>query len=186
MPLSERVRSQAESTLAKFCQNHTPQAMVDQVRLEYEIHGFTAFLFERRRPWPLQRSNDEWSKNAVARFRFAANTAKWTLDWPDSNSRWHRYEFTSAATLAGLLREVDRDPTGIFLGLDSVLRADPQEEASRCGRCWQTALRFSTARRPDNARLAFVSEFTATTAPTEICTGVAVALLYGCCKARRA
>ena len=90
--------------------------MVDQVRLEYEIHGITAFLFERRRPWPLQRSDEEWSKTAIARFRFAANSARWTLDWPDSNSRWHRYELTGAGTLDDLLSEVGRDPTGIFWG----------------------------------------------------------------------
>ena len=41
---------------------------------------------------------------------------RWTLDWPDRDDRWHRYEFTGAKTLAGLLREVDRDPTGIFWG----------------------------------------------------------------------
>lgn len=48
MPLSARERSQAELALGKLCQKHVPPAMVGQVRLEYEIDGITAILFERR------------------------------------------------------------------------------------------------------------------------------------------
>ncbi|TMG63359.1 MAG: DUF3024 domain-containing protein [Chloroflexi bacterium] len=116
MRLPVRVRTQAEFVLAKFCREQIAPAVADQVRLEYEVHGLTAILVERRPPWPSQTPDEEWQRIPIARFRFTVDSARWTLDWPDRDDRWHRYEFTGAKTLAGLLREVDRDPTGIFWG----------------------------------------------------------------------
>ncbi len=116
MRLPVRVRTQAEFVLAKFCREHIPRAMSDQVRLEYEIHGLTAILVERRPAWPSQMLDPEWLRIPIARFRYSVDSSRWTLDWPDRDDRWHRYQFTGAKTLAGLLRAVDRDPTGIFWG----------------------------------------------------------------------
>lgn len=116
MRLPVKERTQAEFALAKFCQQRITPAMRAQVRLEYAIRGLAAILVERRPPWPSPTPDEEWLRILVARFRFAAKTATWTLDWRDSDERWHPYAFTRAKTLVGLLREVDRDPTGIFWG----------------------------------------------------------------------
>jgi hypothetical protein len=116
MRLPLRVRTQAELVLAKYCREHIPPAMSDQVRLEYEVRGLTAILVERRPPWPSQTPDEEWLRIPIARLPYAVDSARRSLDWPDSDDRWHRYQFTGATTLAGLLREVDRDPTGIFWG----------------------------------------------------------------------
>jgi Protein of unknown function (DUF3024) len=116
MRLPVRVRAHTELILARFCRERVPSAMSGQVRLEYEIHGHQVILVERRPPWQSQTPDEEWLRTPVARFRFVNDPAGWTLDWPDRDDKWHRYQFTSAKTLAGLLREVDRDPTGIFWG----------------------------------------------------------------------
>ena len=60
MRLPVRVRTQAEFMLAKFCSEHIPPAMSNQVRLEYEVHGLTAMLVERRPTWPSQTLDEEW------------------------------------------------------------------------------------------------------------------------------
>ena len=116
MRLPVRVRRQAEFVLAKFCRERIPRAMSAQVRLEYDVHGLTAVLVARRPTWPSQTLDEEWLRIPIARFRYSVDPSRWTLDWPDSDDRWHRYQFTGAKTLAGLLRAVDSDPTGIFWG----------------------------------------------------------------------
>lgn len=93
MRLPMRVRKQAEFALAKFCRERVPPAMSDQVRLEYEVHGLTAILIESRPPWPSQRPDKEWLRIPIARFRFTVDSGRWTLDWPDSDDRWHRYQW---------------------------------------------------------------------------------------------
>jgi len=92
MRLPVRVRTQAEFVLAKFCREQIAPSVADQVRLEYEVHGLTAILVERRPPWPSQTPDEEWQRIPIARFRFTVDSARWTLDWPDRDDRWHRCE----------------------------------------------------------------------------------------------
>ena len=88
MRLPVRVRTQAEFVLAKFCREQIAPSVADQVRLEYEVHGLTAILVERRPPWPSQTPDEEWQRIPIARFRFTVDSARWTLDWPDRDDRW--------------------------------------------------------------------------------------------------
>ena len=75
MRLPVRVRTQAEFVLAKFCCEQIAPAVADQVRLEYEVHGLTAILVERRPPWPSQTPDEEWQRIPIARFRFTVDSA---------------------------------------------------------------------------------------------------------------
>jgi hypothetical protein len=63
------------------------------------------------------RDPSVWTESPVAQFRFDEKTKKWDLYCRDRNSKWYLYsEIDSSANFDGLLKEVDRDPTGIFWG----------------------------------------------------------------------
>jgi hypothetical protein len=54
---------------------------------------------------------------ASARFTFDPNKIEWSLRCSDRNGRWHAYnQITPTRHFAELVAEVERDPTGIFLG----------------------------------------------------------------------
>ena len=84
------------------------------MRIEFEIRGLTATIYERRPPWPV--GEQEWTTLTVARIRYDTSAASWTLYWSDSDQRWHQYDIRPSSELAALLVEVERDPTGIFWG----------------------------------------------------------------------
>ena len=51
----------------------------------------------------------------MAKFRYNARRGSWTLYWSDRNLRWHSYEgLEDCRDFLELLREVEKDPTGIF------------------------------------------------------------------------
>lgn len=53
----------------------------------------------------------------IAQFRYDVGSDRWTLYWPDRNSRWHLDDNVDPSPdIATLLAEVDRDPTGIYWG----------------------------------------------------------------------
>lgn len=117
MALPDLVRRRVASELDAFCEKRTPGFARDQVRLEYEFRGDAVTLVERRAPWHPRMEGQPWTRMPIARFRHDLKTSRWTLYWPDRNSRWHIDDgIHPALDLAPLLAEVDRDPTGIYWG----------------------------------------------------------------------
>lgn len=97
-----------------LCQSRSPAELADQVRVELEVDRGSATIVEAQAPW---RADLEWTRLPVARLRFAATTNLWTLDIPQTNERWRRYEAAEpTADIRRLLREIDQDPTGRFWG----------------------------------------------------------------------
>jgi len=114
MALSETVKHQADMLLKAFCKRRVPPEVRDQIRMSHEFRADTATLFEDRPRW---NKPTEWIHMPIAQFRFDKKTGRWTLYCADRNSRWHLYDVVSPTTDLGLLlKEVDKDPTGIFFG----------------------------------------------------------------------
>lgn len=114
MPLSQFTRKLVEARLAKYCSGRIPSQALNQVRLSFKIKGNTVTLFEER---PAFKYPSNWVTIPVAQFRFDGQTKKWSLYCFDRNGKWHLYDrMKPSADFDDLLKEVDRDPTGIFWG----------------------------------------------------------------------
>jgi len=114
MPMSETVKHHADLLLIAFCELRVPQEVRDQVKMSHEFRANTVTLFEDRPRW---NKPSEWVHMPIAQFRFDTKSGRWTLYCADRNSRWHLYELVSPTSNLGvLIREVDKDPTGIFFG----------------------------------------------------------------------
>src|SRR5438309_1940322 len=73
-------------------------------------------IVERRPPWRPDAS-PEWTTLPVARLRYSAVERTWTLYARDRHLRFHRCDrLPPSAMIDDLLREIERDPTGIFWG----------------------------------------------------------------------
>jgi len=114
MPLPAGMREKVERRLERYCQGRVPEGVRDQIRLGYRIRGNHVTLIEER---PSFLGSGDWTQLVVAQLRFRPADSKWSLYWADRNSRWHEYnDLDPSADIDHLLREIDRDPTGIFWG----------------------------------------------------------------------
>jgi hypothetical protein len=114
MPLSEFTQRLVEKKLAKYCSGRIPEHSRHQVKLTYKIRGNSVTLIEER---PYFRDPSTWTQSPVAQFRFDGQTKKWSLYCSDRNGKWHLYgRMKPSSDFDDLLREVDRDTTGIFWG----------------------------------------------------------------------
>ena len=117
MALPELVRQRAAGDLDTFCEKRDAGVPHGQMRLEYEFRGDAVTLIERRVPWQPGMEGEPWTRMPIARFRYEEKIERWTLFWPDRNTRWHIDDgIGPAPDLAPLLLQVDRDPTGIYWG----------------------------------------------------------------------
>jgi len=115
MPIPPLIKELAEQKLKKYCDERIPVHVRDKLRLSYGFRGNTVTLFEERAPWRAEMT--EWTSHSVAQMRFDQKTNKWTLYCADRNGKWHKYEGLSpTGDIALILKEIDRDPTGIFWG----------------------------------------------------------------------
>ena len=115
MPLPEFTRKLVETKLTKYCEQKMPPHVRDQIRFGYRIRGNHVTLFDGKTS--LRSSRPSGCDSVIAQFRFSPQDKKWSLYCADRNSRWHLYtRLPPSADFDELLREVDRDPTGIFYG----------------------------------------------------------------------
>jgi hypothetical protein len=114
VPLPEFVRTQAEAAIAEYCLQMIPRRYWNKLRVSYELRRGAFTIFEDR---PRFDNPAEWTHLAVAQLRFDSTTGTWSLFWRDRHERWHPCTgIRRPKTVAPLLAEVDRDPTGIFWG----------------------------------------------------------------------
>lgn len=114
MALPELTKKKAEKSLIKFCEDRVPAQVRNQVRLSHSFRGDTVTLVEDRVVW-----NDatKWTHSPVAQFRFNEKKLSWSLYCRDRNQKWHAYQnIEPSNSFDKLLKEVDKDPTGIFWG----------------------------------------------------------------------
>jgi hypothetical protein len=112
--IPELTRKAAEKLVAESCESRVPAHLRDEIRINHKVRGNYITIYEHR---PLFMGQGEWTSMAVAQFRYAPETQRWTLYCADRNLRWHRYlDLDPDPSLEPLLKEVDDDPTGIFWG----------------------------------------------------------------------
>jgi len=114
MALSQLMKKQVEKTLETYCEARIPKHVRHKVRLEFSFHGKTVSLYEVRPVW---NDPSRFTEGPVAQFRFDPDDKVWTLYCCDRNSKWHLYQGRRPSkTFDPLLKEVDKDPSGIFWG----------------------------------------------------------------------
>ncbi len=114
MALPEIQKAKATKILMKFCNDRVPPHIRDKVKLEIEFRGKTVTLIEVQPAWNDPRCH---TRLPIAQFRFDVDAMKWNLYCSDRNSKWHVYtQIGPTSDFDLLIKEVDRDPTGIFWG----------------------------------------------------------------------
>lgn len=114
MPLPEFTKKLIETRLAEYCDQKIPEHARDKVRFIYKITGNKATLIETR---PFYCDPLIWTETPIAQVRFDLKAKKWSLYAMDRNARWHLYDrIKPSADFEKILKELDRDPTGIFWG----------------------------------------------------------------------
>lgn len=115
MPLPALVKTLVEKKVDEFCKKRVPPHVLDKVNLSYKIRGDSVTIFENRAPW--HESMKELTSMAITQIRFNEKTGKWTLFCADRNDRWHEYyDIEPTKNIDKILKEIDKDPTGIFWG----------------------------------------------------------------------
>jgi DUF3024 family protein len=105
----------AEKLLAAFCEARVPAELRDKIRMEYEIRGRNATVWDCRPHW--RDATQPWSRMPVAQMRFDPEKHHWLLFWADRNGKWRCNEsFPAARKLEDLIEEVEVDPNAFFWG----------------------------------------------------------------------
>lgn len=100
----------------RWCQQRVPEHARSQVKVECDVAPRQLTIVECRPPWH-QDMGAEWTRFPIARLRYTKATRQWSLYWRDRHLRFHLYDrMMPSPRIDDLLREIDRDPTGIFWG----------------------------------------------------------------------
>lgn len=114
MALSDLQQAQVERLLHPIIQRADRPEVRTQLRLGYRIDRNAVVLFESRVRWD---DPSEWLEEPVAKFQYVASISRWRLFCMFRDLKWRGYEpLPEAGSLAELVSEVIRDPTGIFWG----------------------------------------------------------------------
>jgi Protein of unknown function (DUF3024) len=115
MALPVLTRHIAQTKLDAFCQRKIPASVHHQVRLELEFAGDEVTLLETR---PYFRDPTQWTRLAVARFRFNGASSTWSLHCPNfrKKGQWRPYPAQPSRDLDKLIAILDQDTTGVFWG----------------------------------------------------------------------
>lgn len=112
--LTESQLAEAAKVLGPLCRPSPDPAIRAQLRIDYRVEGRAIILFESR---PRFHKPEEWGEAQVAKLRYVASRQMWQLFCMHRDLKWHRYELLpESASLAQLVDEVRRDPSGIFWG----------------------------------------------------------------------
>lgn len=112
MTLPQNIKEEVQEKLALYLGQRAHIYIRPEVRFGFTIRGSFVTLYEER---PYINDPNQLMHTAVAQFRFDVKTAHWTLYYADHNVRWHGYiGLRSSKSINNLLREIDRDPKGIF------------------------------------------------------------------------
>ena len=113
MAIPELQKKRVEAALAAFCER-VPAHLRPKLAHGFRIRGNAVELYERR---PRFDDATRFIELAFARFKYVPGDRGWGLQWRDRNGRWHLYEgFERGRRFGNLVKQVERDPTGIFFG----------------------------------------------------------------------
>jgi hypothetical protein len=114
MALPDHTRLLVERHLSRYCDRICPPTFERQVRLDYRIERDRVIVSEVR---PIYGSPGMTAVRhaPLALFRHDAENGTWRFYYRDLEERWRRYHpLPRARDFLTLLRELDRDPRGIF------------------------------------------------------------------------
>lgn len=112
--LTDLQRAEVRRLLDPLCKPDPRPDVSRQLRFGYRHDGPAVVYFAARPDW---RGGPEWIEHPIAKFRFTKRTGLWSLYCQHSDLQWHGYQpLPHASSLAELVAEVERDPTGIFHG----------------------------------------------------------------------
>jgi hypothetical protein len=105
--------------IEQYCSDGSPAEFADRARLECVVKGSAVDIVEATRMDA--EFGGDWLRVPAARLRHSATTNSWTLYCFDRDSRATRYDvwepdFVQPGTVAGILAEIEADPTNIFWG----------------------------------------------------------------------
>lgn len=114
MTIPNAILNNAEKILSSYCDKKIPLGIRDKLELVYSVTGNSIILYERR-PHFLQ--NNKKHDSPVAKIKFINKWRNWELYYMNRNLRWCKYwDYVPKKRFSTILKEIDRDPTGIFWG----------------------------------------------------------------------
>jgi len=114
----------------RWAERQVPAEHLDRVRAECQLAPRHLTIVERTPPWQ-DAAEAEWIIQPVARLRYTKMNRRWTLYWPDRNSRFSYLSTAgSVCPSRGPARGNRRRPDRHLLGL---MRTDGGRGALRTG-----------------------------------------------------
>ena len=110
MALPETEQHRANKLFRAFIDKRVPLHVRDQVKLVCKVVGNRVTLSECR---PYYNDPSSWSEMPIAQFEYDEDAKAWSLYAYDRNDKRKPY---SKGPLEQLIKEVDKDTTGIFWG----------------------------------------------------------------------
>jgi hypothetical protein len=110
MALPEFEKHRVDKLLGQYCEQRIPINARHQIKLFYNIEGNKVILIQSR---PCFDDPTKWTEMPVAQFEYRDTTKNWCLFAYGRNSICLPY---SKGYLEKLIKELDKDPTGIFWG----------------------------------------------------------------------
>ena len=100
--------------IGRWCQAQSPDEYRNELRVECDIDARHVTIVEARPPWD---GAGDWIRVPIARLRYTASTAQWSLYWADRHSRFHEYtRRRPTRSLQTLLDLLDSSDDPIFWG----------------------------------------------------------------------
>ena len=100
--------------LRRFCRQHVPGALADEVRLEVTVKGRRVSVHECRPPW--HGGPGEWTAMPIAQLRYVGD-GSWTLYFGDRYGGWTLYmDLEPEQRIDTMIEELESDPTCVFWG----------------------------------------------------------------------
>ncbi len=114
MAFSEKELSEVEKIIRDFCEKRNHPDYIDQVRLDFSIHGQDIEIYEERPYW---RDPSEKTQTSIAKIKYVRSQDEWRLYWMGGNLKWQLYEpFSVSKYPEKIVDEIDRDEFGCFFG----------------------------------------------------------------------
>jgi len=114
MALTDIELHKVKKIVGGLCSEKTPEHLKDQLRFEYEIEKHSVIIYEVRPAW---KNPSEFTRMPLAKLTYVKTENVWKLYWKRASGKWVIYEPKgSDRDLGNLVKEIDKDSHGCFLG----------------------------------------------------------------------
>lgn len=114
MPFNDKERQLIKKIVGGFCEQKVPDHQKNQVRVFYDIKGYTATIIQSRPSFP---GSHLWTDYPIAKLKYDPRTMGWQLYRRNLPGDWQRYPgLKPTQHLQSLIDEIARDPIRVFWG----------------------------------------------------------------------